>query len=324
MKSSSGSSSAEPPLRLSCSAMATRFELVLPGGNPIALRAAGEEALAEIERLEDQLSLYRDGSEIAQINRDAAHHPVRVTPAVFKLLQHAQQLHQQTEGAFDITIAPLVRCWGFMGRTEGRRPTPEEIASARELVGMRHVHLEASTQTVSFAREGVMLDLGAIGKGYAIESAAELLREAGVTSALLHGGTSTVYALGHPPDASHWKVALDEFPKEVPFPVAFGSFELCDEAISVSAIWGRSFSEAGKLFGHVLDPRTGWPATEALLGAVIVPSATESDALSTALLISGRGGHDRITALRPGMKTLLVVESDGKCIVATRGLSIHS
>src|SRR5580765_4854723 len=124
-----------PPVTLACNAMATRFEIVLHGDNPVALRAAGEEALDEIERLEAQLSLYRPTSEIAHLNARAAREPVRVTPAVFALLQHAQQLHHETGGAFDISVAPLVRCWGFMGDT-GRMPAPEDVAEARCKVGM--------------------------------------------------------------------------------------------------------------------------------------------------------------------------------------------
>src|SRR5881409_1776090 len=110
-------------------AMGTRFELVLHGENPAALQAAGEAALDEIARLENQLSLYRPGSEIAQLNARAARESVRVTPEVFALLQHAQRLHAGTEGAFDITIAPLVRAWGFM-HNAGRMPTETELASA--------------------------------------------------------------------------------------------------------------------------------------------------------------------------------------------------
>src|SRR5438477_13111440 len=93
-------------------AMATRFEIVLVGDNAVSLRAAGEEALDEIERLEARLSLYRPTSEIAHLNARAAREPVRVTPGLFALLQHARQLHQESGGAFDITVAPLVRCWG--------------------------------------------------------------------------------------------------------------------------------------------------------------------------------------------------------------------
>src|SRR5579859_7666075 len=194
-------------VRLARHAMATRFEIVLFGDDPIALRAAGEEALGEIERLESQLSLFRPTSEIAHLNARAGREPVRVTPQLFRLLEWARQLYEESGGAFDITIAPMVRCWGFMGG-KGRMPTEQEIAQARTQVGMPLVELNPTDFSVRFAREGVMLDLGAIGKGYAIEQAAELLREAGVTSGLLHGGTSTIYALGHPPQADTWQIAV--------------------------------------------------------------------------------------------------------------------
>jgi thiamine biosynthesis lipoprotein len=189
-----------PTIALARHAMATRFELVLHGERDAALRAAGEEALAEIDRLENQLSLYRPGSEIAQLNARAAREAVRVSPEVFALLQQAAALTTITEGAFDITIAPLVRCWGFM-ESQGRQPAPAELAAARDVVGMHHVQFDAPERTIRFTRPGVMLDLGAIGKGYAIERGVEILRDAGVTSALFHGGTSTIYALGQPPDA---------------------------------------------------------------------------------------------------------------------------
>ena len=300
--------------------MATRFEMALHGEDAVALRAAGEEAISEIERLEQQLSLYRPSSEIAALNARAARSPVRVTPPLFALLQHAQQLTRETGGAFDITIGPLVRCWGFMGGS-GRFPSEEELARARAIVGMDLIHLDPENFTVEFAREGVMLDLGAIGKGYAIERAAEILREAGVSSALLHGGTSTVYALGRPPDAEHWKVALENPPASlnltsIPVPPVL----LKDEAMSVSAIWGRSFQKEGQLFGHVLDPRTGNPAANAVLAAVILPSATETDALSTALLTLGGEGHDNIAKLRSGIRTFLVLGADDQFRVEGRNL----
>ncbi len=288
-------------------AMATRFEFVLHGDNPVALRAAGEEALEEIDRLEKRLSLYRPGSEIAQLNTRAAREAVRVTPEVFALLEHAQRLQAETAGAFDITIAPLVRCWGFMGGT-GKLPAPEEIADARSQVGMQHVQLDPHNCTVRFLREGVMLDLGAIGKGYAVGQAAEILRAAGVMSALIHGGTSTVFAMGSPPGEAFWKVAIETPPAAAGlagFP-ELPAIPLRDEAMSVSAIWGRCFESGGRSFGHVIDPRTGQPVNRALLAMVALPSATDTDALSTALMTLGAAGHDSIYRSRPDMRTVLV------------------
>jgi thiamine biosynthesis lipoprotein len=304
------------PISLALHAMATRFEIVLHGERPAALRAAGEEALAEIERLEAQLSLFRASSEIAHLNARAAKEPVRVTPSLFALLHRAQMLHQESDGAFDITIAPLVRCWGFRDGT-GHLPEPEALAEARRKVGMSLVHLELKDFTVQFAREGVMLDLGAIGKGYAIERAAEILREAGVTSALLHGGTSTVQAIGHPPDAATWKVAVAN-PQPEAIPALLATVELKDEAMSVSGIRGKFFQTGGQTFGHILDPRTGQPATGAVLAVVVLPSATESDALSTALLTLGMQGHEKIASLRSGMRTVVASEANGRVRVEAR------
>ncbi|TAL05889.1 MAG: FAD:protein FMN transferase [Verrucomicrobia bacterium] len=292
---------------LARNAMATRFELVLHGENSLALQAAGEEALDEITRLENQLSLYRPGSEVAQLNARAAREAVRVTPEVFALLQHAQRLSAETGGAFDITIAPLVRVWGFM-HNAGRVPTETELACALACVGMKNVLLDSANRTVRFAREGVMLDLGAIGKGYAIERAAEILREAGVTSALLHGGTSTVCAIGGPPDAAHWRVAIERPQSpEVAVP-DLPDIPLADESLSVSAISGRHFESDGVSFGHVLDPRTGWPVKGALISAVVLPSATETDALSTALMVLGRPGQKTVGKSRPRSRSWLLTE----------------
>jgi len=311
-----------PSVTLACHAMATRFELVLYGEREPALRAAGEEALRLIEDLEARLSLFRVDSEIAHVNARAAREPVRVTPEVFSLLQHAQKLHAESGGTFDITVAPLVRCWGFMGGS-GRMPPPREVEEARAKVGMGLVELNPDEFTVRFGREGVLLDLGAIGKGYAVERAAEVLREAGVTSALLHGGTSTVQAIGQPPEEECWKVAVER-PSPLPDapPALLASVPLKDDAMSVSAVWGNHFRAEGRTFGHIIDPRTGEPTLGTVLAAVILPSATETDALSTALLTVGREGHERITNLRPGMKTLVVSESGEKLDIEARGITL--
>ena len=176
---------------LSTHAMATRFELVLYGADAVRLRAAGEEALAEVERLEAQLSAYRADSEISGINRRAATEAVRVEPRLFHLLKHCAAFSHATDGAFDITVGPLMRAWRFI-RDAGAVPTGDEIEAARRLVGIANVELDPDLLTVRFKQPDMQLDLGAYGKGYAIERAIDSLKENGVTSALLHGGTSSV------------------------------------------------------------------------------------------------------------------------------------
>ena len=309
--------------------MATRFELVLHGLEPARLRAAGEEALEEVGRLERMLSLYRPDSEIAQVNLRAHRQPIPVSWEVFHLLEHARRLWEETQGAFDPTIGPLMRCWGLMAG-QGRVPEDAVLAEARACTGMSLVHLDPQTHTVLFEREGVMLDLGAIGKGYAVAQAVSLLQEAGLTHALIHGGTSTVHALGCQPDGSPWKVALEIPPRgsaslrRTPDSSPLAIVPLHEESLSVSGVWGRCFESGGRTYGHLIDPRTGQPAHETVLAAVALPSATETDALSTALLVEGIAGHARLTSLRSGMRTLVVQPAATGWRTASAGLPLLS
>ena len=309
--------SSTTPTLVARHAMATRFEIVLHDGDPSALRAAGEEALDEIDRLEAQLSLYRPGSEVARLNAQAHARPVRVTPGLFRLIERARELSSATQGTFDITVAPLVRCWGFMGGT-GSMPDEAAVMEARALVGMHLLELDTARLTVRFTRPGVMLDFGSIGKGYAVDRAAELLREAGVTNALLHGGTSTAYALGHGPDGAGWKIAVTSPTNEsTERPVTV--VELADESLSVSAVWGRAFQADGKSYGHIIDPRTGRPAEHARLSAVVLPGATETDALSTALLTAPEL-MPLLLRQRPKMRCLVVTGGEQASQIVTHGL----
>src|SRR5262245_48039653 len=265
---------------LSLHAMATRFEMVLYGESPVRLRAAGEEALGEIARLDAQLSFYSPASEISQINRRAADAPVKVDPRLFRLLADCARLSRLTRGAFDITVGPLVKTWRT-ALDSGRLPEIADVVLARECAGMQHVELDEEEFTVRFKRSGVQLDLGAYAKGYAIDRAIDLLREAGITSALVHGGTSSVCSIGAPPGQESWRVALnDPFRKGDDVPV----IELVDSALSVSAIHGRSHHVDGRDYGHVIDPRTGQPVDNVKAAAVTGPLPTWCEALSTALL----------------------------------------
>ena len=263
-------------------AMATRFEIALHGDPVATLRAGAEEALAEITRLESILSLHLPASEISHINKRGAYEPVPVSPEVFMLLERSIELSNQTKGTFDITIAPLMNCWQFMNDT-GEVPTEDAIAQALEYTGSHQLRLNQSDTTVQLAREGVMLDLGSAGKGYALEQAAKLLHENEFENFLIHGGTSTICAAGKQADGTPWRVAVEHQDEDQP-PLHIVDLE--NESLSVSGIGGKSFiDEKGIEQGHVIDPRTGRPTQAARVAAVICHSATESDAWATALLV---------------------------------------
>lgn len=269
--------------------MATRFEVFLCGPRPESLRAAAEEALDEIERVEGWLSPYRADSELVRLHREGVGRPLRVDPRLFRFLQLARDLTTRTGGTFDPTVGPLLRAWGFVGG-DPIAPDPAAIAAAREIVGWHNLQLDAAEGTVGLLRPGVEIHPGALGKGYALDRALGILREAGVENALVHGGTSTVCGIGNGPDGDGWPVLLPKPPSwsKAAWPDGRApTIRLRNTTLSVSAIWGRNPDGAPDQAGHVLDPRTGTPVEGRTLAAVELPSAAESDAWSTALLVGG-------------------------------------
>jgi FAD:protein FMN transferase len=295
-------------VRLACHAMATRFELLVAGGDEAQLRAAGEEAVAMIHRLEAQLSFYRATSDIGRLNARAAYGAVAVEPGLFRLLQRARQLHAATAGMFDITVGPLMRCWRFVEDT-GSVPAPAELDDARQRVGMQHVVLDAMECTVRFTRAGVELDLGGIAKGFALDRAAVVLRDAGVEHALLHGGTSSILAFGTSHDELPWKVAVEQ-PRTDGAAQPLAIVTLRNRALSVSAVWGKAFSSNGEVYGHVMDPTLGRPVKRAVLAAAVCDSATDADAVATALLALGAARARSCLAQLPGTFGLVFTDDD--------------
>ena len=267
------------PVTLATHAMGTRFELVLDSDDTHRLRPAGEAALREIEECHRRFNLFDPGSWLNTINRRAATAPVRLDDLTFGLLETCEQVHHDSGGAFDVTVAPLMRAWGFHGW-----PDHETVREVKSHVGMRHVLLDRDARTVRFTAPGVTLDLGGIAKGFAIDQAVGVLREYGVGCALLHGGTSTVAAIGTPPGESGWRVKL-----HTPGPVADDAPVVClnDRSLSVSAPHGRTINRDGETLGHVLDPRTCHPADCATYAAAVGESACLTDAWATALLVLG-------------------------------------
>ena len=245
--------------------------------------------------------------------------------AVRAACSRRKKLHAESGGAFDITVAPLVRCWGFMGG-DGRMPGPEEVAEARARVGMGLVQLRPEDFTVRFAREGVMLDLGAIGKGYAVERAARSAARGGChqrAAAWRHqhsAGDRTAAGRGVLEDRDRDALHLHRTRHQRCWPPCRSKTRPCPSL----ACWGNSFQVGGRTFGHIIDPRTGEPALGTVLAAVVLPSATETDALSTALLTLGSAGHERIASLRPGMRTVVVSECGGQLSVEAKGIEVRS
>lgn len=293
-------------IRVSRRAMATTFEIAIPQGSHTEPIAAAEDALNLIDSLEDQMTVFRDSSEISHINGIAAIRPIPVESRLFELLERCAAWTRETGGAFDIATGALTKAWGFY-RREGCVPPPGDLAAAMTRTGMRHVILNRGS--IKYRVCGLELNLGAVGKGYALDRAAELLREKwGIRSALLHGGSSSVYAIGCPPgEPQGWSIRLRHPESDEQ---SLGTIRIADRGLGTSSATFQFFEYNGRKLGHVLDPRTGWPAEAVASASVTAPTAAEADAMSTAAFILGAAGAENLTRLRPLLGA--VVLDDGR------------
>ncbi|MHC4399335.1 MAG: FAD:protein FMN transferase [Planctomycetota bacterium] len=301
-------------VRLSRTAMACQFEVFLNAGQYPGGTEASLGALDLIDALEDQLTVFRDTSEISRLNRHGADGPVEVESRLFELLELALLLHAETDGAFDVTSGPLWKLWGFAWRS-GAVPSDEELADTLHRVGSDLVVLDPTRQTVRFKRSGVELNLGSVGKGYALDRSAETMAAAGIDDFLLNGGRSSVLARGAatssswPPSEgrSHgWVVGIGH-------PVhrrrRLAEVRLRDRGLATSGARSQSFRRQGRTFGHILDPRTGRPAEGLLSVTVAAPTAARADALSTAFFVMGLEKSIEHCRQRPEIGAILVSRS---------------
>jgi thiamine biosynthesis lipoprotein len=293
-------------------AMGTDFEIGLLFGTASAWKAA-EAALDLIDQLEAQLTVYREDSEVSRLNQRAPAEWVPGEPHLFILLQLAQRLALETEGAFDITAGALIKAWGFF-RGPRRVPDPTELAEVRQKVGMQHVRFDAERGAVRFARAGLEINLGSIGKGYALDRVADLLRNQwGLSSGLLHGGHSSVYAMGtEPGDPRGWAVGLSHpwHPER-----RLAVLRLRDRGLGSSAATFRHLEYNGRKLGHILDPRSGWPAEGMASASVVAPTAAEADALATAFYILGVDKARDYCNRHPGIGAVLLPEGAAAPVV---------
>ncbi len=309
-------------LQFERSAMACRFALYLnageyPDGTDSALRA-----LDLVEQLEAQLTVYRDSSALSLINQLAAHEPIDVEPRLFALLQQSLDLHRDTHGAFDITAGPLTKLWGFY-RRQGAVPDPDALRQALDCVGSSAIELDASQHTIRFRRPGVELNLGSIGKGYALDRCAELLQSEGLENFMWHGGNSSVLARGC--NASRgagrgWSVGVSD---PLQSELRLGEIQLVDQALATSGASVQFFRYRGKRYGHILDPRTGWPAEGVFSSTVVAPTAAEADALATAFYVMGVDATIEYCRAHPSIGAVLAYPSSqgSKVELAICGLS---
>lgn len=239
---------------------------------------AVKAAQNEINKLDKLLSVLNENSEIFKLNQSKQ---MTVSEDTLTLITRSKEIYTLTDGAFDISCEPLIREWGFYSGLENNVPSQQAIENALEGVGAEHINIENSTVTLD---SNTSLDLGGIAKGYASQKAAEILKENGVTSALMSLG-GNVRAVGSKPDGDFWSIAVtnpDDNAKSI------GTLKISDKAVVTSGGYQRYFEENGQTYHHIIDTKTGYPANSGLKSVTVVSSDdTLADALSTSLFVMG-------------------------------------
>jgi thiamine biosynthesis lipoprotein len=266
-------------------AMGSTFTIEIYGRDRIAMEAAVDAAFDEVRRLDDVLSNYKRDSVWSEINRTAAQRPVEVSPEMYQLLEQCLEYSRASEGAFDITVGPLMKVWGFY-KGSGKLPHRAEVSAALTKVGYRHVRLDANARTVQYDRPGVEIDPGGIGKGYAVDRMVNVLRQKGFQNALVAGSGSSIYGMGTPPaEARGWRIEIKN-----PWDTSRTAAEifLKDMSLSTSGSYEKFFRVGGRTYSHLMDPRTGYPAAGAASVSVIAPRTLDSEAWTKPYFVNGR------------------------------------
>jgi FAD:protein FMN transferase len=263
--------------------MACTYSVIAYGREGQEIKQIVREALDEVDRIDRLMSHYKKDSPLSEINRSASKRPVRVEPELFDFISECIKYSLESDGAFDITVGPLMKAWGFF-RDEGRLPSEAELSKARGSTGYRHIILDEKERTVSFDKDGVELDLGGIAKGYAVDRAVALLKSRGIERALVSAGGSTIYGLGSPPDSSGWEIEIQD---PIDHRKNAATISLNNRALSVSGSYEKFFEVDGVRYSHIMDPRTGLPVQGLLSVAVVAETGMAGDALDNVFYVLG-------------------------------------
>ena len=289
--------------------MGTLVRIKLYAHGEARAKAAFQAAFKRIAELDRTLSDYRPDSELNQLCRSAPGRPVRISQDLYRVLAAAQRLARESGGAFDVTQGPVIRLWR-QARRDGSLPDQTDLRAASSRSGFRKLHLSRSGPTAMLDQEGMQLDVGGIGKGYAADAALEVLRRMGISSALV--AASGDLAFSHaPPGQRGWKIGIDALDRhDAPFSRIL---ELSDSAISTSGDSEQSFEVDGTRYSHIIDPATGEALTNGLAVAVIAHRGITADGLATAVCVLGPGRGMALVKKRTGVTAILARQGRPVC-----------
>ncbi len=290
-------------------AMGTSVQIKVPlmaGEDRRALEAKIDKALDEIARVESVFSVYKKDSEISRINRLRKGEALKLSAEAYGLIEKAIECSAKTDGAFDITVKPLVDLWTD-ARERGIVPSGEQVKAVASRIGSQDIVLDRGAGTIVFKKDGMALDFGGVAKGYATDRAIKVLKEGGISRAIIRSG-GDVYCLGMRSRKDLWKVGI-RHPRDRAR--LFMELELKDKAIDTAGDYEKFFMAAGKRYSHIIDPRTGFPVGDNVISATVVADdATTADMLATALCVLGPDGLKIADA--SGVMAVIVAKAGGK------------
>lgn len=286
--------------------MGSRFEITVTAENPEKANQYIDTAVSEIQRIERLISSWDPASQTSEINRNAGIKPVVVDPELYNLISRALKISEITDGAFDISYASMDKIWKFDGSMSSM-PSEEAIRNSVSKVGYQNIILDPEDHSVFLKKEGMKIGFGAIGKGYAADRAKDLLRSQGVTAGIINA-SGDMNTWGTQPNGDTWKVAItNPLNKEH----AFALLPLEDRAVVTSGDYEKFVKFNGVRYSHIINPKTGYPATGIISATVFAPKAELADALATSVFVMGiETGIDRINQL-PGIDCI-IVDTNGK------------
>ena len=294
--------------------MGTVFEIAAYGESAERVSAAIDKAFQEIVRIDDLMSDYKPESALSTLNRTAHFRTERVPSDLYRVIEQAVGFSKLSEGKFDITVAPLVNLWKA-ALSGGSIPSPEQQQQAQACVGYEKIELAPPDQ-IMFLSSCLRVDLGAIGKGYAVDRSAEMLRSSGIQDALINAGGSTMLAMGSPPRQKAWLVHLRDPSHKIDPYVMLNDESVSTSEQTASSLLGRDSA------GHIIDPATGRPVTSQFAVSVIAPTGTMSDGLSTTLLLLGPGWGKSLVSHTPDVSAVWI-SATAQLEAATNGPQVH-
>lgn len=270
-----------------------------------------EGALDEMERMDRIMSNYKNNSELSQLNKDAGKDPIPCQEELFDVILQSQYYSELSGGAFDITVSPIVALWGFF-HEKGHLPPDKEIERLLPIASYKNMVINKNVDpgkpgTVFFQNTQTKIDLGAIGKGYAVDKALKIMKKFDINNACINLG-GNIYVLGTPPDKNAWKIGI-QHPRDKN--EILGYLELKNEATATSGDYERFFEFKGKRYSHIINPRTGRPVSGTIATTIIAPTGTQVDALSTSVFVLGNEKGLELVKKIPNADALIAYEGKG-------------